>query len=76
MVKNLPAKQEIGVGSKEISTHSSILAWEILWTEETGGLQSMELQRVKHKLAAKPPPPPPFKLHCKKAKVRRGVGVG
>ena len=56
--------------------NASILAWEILWTEETGGLQSMELQRVKHKLAAKPPPPPPFKLHCKKAKVRRGVGVG
>ena len=29
-------------------THSSILAWEIPWTEETGGLQSMESQRVRH----------------------------
>ena len=29
-----------------MATHSSILAWEIPWTEEPGGLQSMELQRV------------------------------
>ena len=29
---------------KEMTTHSSILAWEILWTEEPGGLQSMGLQ--------------------------------
>ena len=29
-----------------MATHSSILAWEILWTEEAGGLQYMELQRV------------------------------
>ena len=29
---------------KEIATHSSILAWEILWTEEPGELQSTELQ--------------------------------
>ena len=29
---------------KEIATHSSILAWRIPWTEEPGGLQSMELQ--------------------------------
>ena len=28
---------------KEMATHSSILAWEILWTEEPGGLQSMGL---------------------------------
>ena len=27
---------------KEMATHSSILAWEIPWTEEPGGLQSME----------------------------------
>ena len=32
----------------EVATHSSILAWEIPWTEEPGGLQSMELQRVGH----------------------------
>ena len=29
---------------KEMSTHSSILSWKILWTEEPGGLQSVELQ--------------------------------
>ena len=33
---------------KEIATHSSILAWRISWTEEPGGLQSMESQRVRH----------------------------
>ena len=33
---------------KEMATHSSILAWRILWTEEPGGLQSMGLQRVEH----------------------------
>ena len=32
---------------KEMATHSSILAWRIPWTEELGGLQSMELQRVR-----------------------------
>ena len=45
-VKNTPAKQEMQVQSlgwedpleKEMATHSSILAWEILWTEESGGL--------------------------------------
>jgi len=31
-----------------MSTHSSILAWKIPWTEEPGGLQSMGLQRVRH----------------------------
>ena len=30
---------------KETATHSSIFAWEILWTEEPGGLQSMGLQK-------------------------------
>ena len=29
---------------KKMATHSSILAWEIPWTEETGGLQPMESQ--------------------------------
>ena len=45
-VKNLPAGQETWVWSlgqedpleKEMATHSSILAWEILWTEEPGKL--------------------------------------
>ena len=33
---------------KEMATHSSFLAWEMLWTEEPGGLQSMGSQRVIH----------------------------
>jgi len=36
-----------------MATLSSILAWEIPWTEEPGGLQSMELQRVRRDLATK-----------------------
>ena len=50
VVKNLHAKQEMQVQSvsqedpvqKELATYSSILAWEIPWTEEPGRLQSME----------------------------------
>ena len=34
-----------------METHSSILAWRIIWTEEPGGLQSMASQRVGHDLA-------------------------
>ena len=52
VVKNPPAMQETRAQSlgledllaKEMATNSSILAWEILRTEEPGGLQSMELQ--------------------------------
>ena len=33
---------------KEMATHSIILAWEIPWTVEPGGLQSMGSQRVRH----------------------------
>ena len=59
MVKNPPAMQETRVWSlggedpleEEMATHSSILAWEIPWTEEPGGLQSMQLQRVGHNWA-------------------------
>ena len=36
---------------KEMAPHSSILVWEILWTEEPGGLQSMGSQRVRYNLA-------------------------
>ena len=51
-VKNLPPVQETRVRSlgpedpleKEMATHSSILAWKILWTEECGGIQSMRSQ--------------------------------
>ena len=35
-----------------MATHSSLLAWRILWTEEPGGLQSMESQRVRQDLEA------------------------
>ena len=56
VVKTLPAMQETRVQSlgqekpleEEMATHSSILAWKILWTEEPGQLQSMGLQRVRH----------------------------
>ena len=56
-VKNLPASRETQVLSlgqedcleKGMATHSSILAWRIPWTEEPGGLQSIALQRVRHK---------------------------
>ena len=37
---------------KGMATHSSILAWRIPWTEETGGLQSMRLQRAGHNCAS------------------------
>ena len=33
---------------KEMATHSSILAWRILWTEEPGGLQSVGSQGIRH----------------------------
>ena len=36
-----------------MATHSSILAWEIPWTEEPGGLESMGSQRVRHDLVTK-----------------------
>ncbi|KAM7237003.1 hypothetical protein CapIbe_011247, partial [Capra ibex] len=38
---------------KEMVTHSSILAWEIPWMEDPGGLQSVGLQRVGHDLVTK-----------------------
>ena len=59
MVKNSPANigdtetwvQSLGGEDpleEEMATHSSILAWRIIWTEKPGGLQSMESQRVRH----------------------------
>ena len=63
-VKNLPAMQDTqealveSLGwedplEEEMAAHSSILAWEIPWTEEPGGLQSMGSQRVGHDWAIK-----------------------
>ena len=43
---------------KKMATQSSILAWEIPLTEESGGLQSMGLIRVEHDSVTKLPPPP------------------
>ena len=49
--------KETYIVEKEMATHSSTLAWEIPWTEEPGGLQSMGSQRVGHNLVTKPPNP-------------------
>ena len=38
---------------KEMATHSSILAWEIPWTEEPERIQSIEVQIVRHNLVTK-----------------------
>ena len=56
MVKNLPTMQETWVRclsredllEKVSATHSSILAWRIPWAEESGRLQFMWLQKVRH----------------------------
>ena len=63
MAKKLPAVQEAWVRSsgredpleKRMCTHSSILAWEIPWTQEPGSLQSMGLQRIRHDWATNTP---------------------
>ena len=60
MEKNLPVNAEVldlilGLGrypGEEMATYSSILAWEISWTEKPGRLQSMGSQRVRHNLVA------------------------
>ena len=59
MVKNLSAMQETQVRSlgwedpleEGTATHSSILAWRILWTEEPGGPQSTGLQKSRRRLS-------------------------
>ena len=56
MVKNPLPMQDSWVQSlgwedppeKETATHSSTFAWKIPWTEEPGGLQSIQLQRVRY----------------------------
>ena len=56
IIKNWLARQETRVQSpgwedpleKGMATHSSIPAWRIPWTEESGRVQSMGLQRVRH----------------------------
>ena len=56
MLKNLSAIRETWVWSlgqedlleKEMATHCTVLAWKFSWTEEPGGLQSIESQKVRH----------------------------
>ena len=45
MIQSLSWEDPLEIG---MATHSSILAWRIPWTEESGGLHSMELQRAGH----------------------------
>ena len=59
-IKNLQGARDAGSirgwedpQEKEMEIRSTILAWEIPWIEEPGGLQSMGLQRVRHDLATK-----------------------
>ena len=55
-VKHLPTMRETWVQSlggedpleKEMATHSNIIIWKTPWMEKPGGLQSMELQKVRH----------------------------
>ena len=64
VVKNLPAIQETRVQflgledplEKEMTTHSSMLVWEMPRTEEPGGPRSIVLQGVRHELMTKPTP--------------------
>ena len=61
MVKNPPANKKTRIQplnqedplEKEMATHSSILAWEIPWTEEPSGLESMGSPRVRNDLVTK-----------------------
>ena len=60
VVKNLPAMQETWVQSlgwedvlkKEMAAHSSVIAWEIPWTEEPGRVQSRSFQKSRTQLSA------------------------
>ena len=64
-VKHLPTMQDTWVQflgkedplEKEMATYSSSLAWEILWTEKPGRLQSKGVARVGHNLVTEPPLP-------------------
>ena len=68
MVKNPPAMQETWVPvlgqdplEEEMAIHSSILAWEIPWTEEPGKLHTVHgVTKSQHNLVTKQPPPPPM----------------
>ena len=53
----LDEKDSLGKG---MATDSSVLAWKIPWTEESGGLQSMGHKKLD--ITTKPPPPPPLQV--------------
>ena len=60
---------------KEMATHSSILAWEIPWTEEPGGLQPIRSQRIRYNLVIKQQQRSPFLNVCvynERAKRQKG----
>ena len=64
MTKNPPAMQETWVqsrGQEELATHSSILTWEMLWTEEPERLQSIRLQS-QTRLSTQTPQPSNFSI--------------
>ena len=46
--RDVPSLDQEDPLEEEMATHSNILAWKILWTEEPGKLQSMGSQRVRH----------------------------
>ena len=79
MVKNLPATWETQVLSlgqedpleKRMATHSSNLAWRMPWTNKLGGLQSMELQTVRHDLVTKSPTTYNGKVEKRREEVER-----
>ena len=81
-VRNLPAMQETRVWSlgwedsleKRMATHSSILAWKIPRTEESGGLQHMGQQRVGHNWASKQGKIPNFAKQNKARYAKQWLG--
>ena len=72
LFNSLPWVEEM---KKEMATHSSILAWEIPWTEEPGRLQSMELQRIWHNLATEHQQQQPWVGHSHSAASGHWAGV-
>ena len=82
MVKNI-LQQETWVRSlgqedalkKEMATSSSILAWEVLWTEEPGGYSPLGPKRVRHDLATKTNNINFIAYKCLVRKISLGIGI-
>ena len=83
MVKNLPTMRESWVWSlgqedtleKGMATHFRILAWEIIWTEEPGKLQSIGWQRIGHDWATNILPFTLKLKHCALSNISRQINV-